>query len=71
LEKNYKPDMGLEEGAALAIESIYLVSEEKTGTRHLKMAIIDNKGRTMRKAEDDEIQKYAATAKDRASKRGA
>lgn len=71
LEKNYKPDMGLEEAAALAIESIYLVSEEKTGTRHLKMAIIDTKGRAMRKAEDEEIQRYAATAKDRASKRGA
>jgi proteasome alpha subunit len=71
LEKNYKQDMSLEEGAALAIESIYLVSEEKTGTRHLKMAIIDTKGRAMRKAEDEEIQRYAATAKDRASKRGA
>jgi hypothetical protein len=37
----------------------------------LKMAIIDNKGKTMRKAEDDEIQRYAATARDRATKRGA
>ncbi len=71
LEKNYKPDTGLEETAALAIESIYLVSEEKTGTRHLKMAIIDTKGKTMRKAEDEEIQRYAATARDSASKRGA
>lgn len=71
LEKSYKPDIGLEEGAALAIESIYLVSEEKTGTRHLKMAIIDNKAKTMRKAEDEEIEKYADTARDRASKRGA
>jgi hypothetical protein len=34
------------------------------------MAIIDNKAKIMRKAEDDEIQRYAATAKDRASKRG-
>jgi proteasome alpha subunit len=71
LEKSYRSDMGLEEAAALAIESIYLVSEEKTGTRHLKMAIIDSKAKTMRKAEDEEIQSYAATAKDRASKRGA
>jgi proteasome alpha subunit len=71
LEKSYKPDVGLEEGAALAIESIYLVSEEKTGTRHLKMAIIDTKAKTMRKAEEDEIQRYAATARDRALKRGA
>ena len=71
LEKSYRSDMGLEEAAALAIESIYMVSEEKTGTRHLKMAIIDSKAKTMRKAEDEEIQRYAATAKDRASNRGA
>ena len=70
LEKSYKPDIGLDEGAALAIESIYMVSEEKTGTRHLKMAIIDNKAKTMRKAEEDEIQRYATTARDKASKRG-
>jgi hypothetical protein len=36
----------------------------------LKMAIIDTKAKTMRKAEEDEIQRYAETAKDRASKRG-
>jgi proteasome alpha subunit len=47
-----------------------MVSEEKTGTRHLKMAIIDNKAKTMRKAEEDEIQRYATTARDKASKRG-
>jgi hypothetical protein len=35
------------------------------------MAIIDNEAKIMRKAEDDEIQRYAATAKDRATKRGA
>jgi proteasome alpha subunit len=70
LEKSYKPDIGLDESAALAIESIYMVSEEKTGTRHLKMAIIDNKAKTMRKAEEDEIQRYATTARDKASKRG-
>ncbi|MFL6476198.1 MAG: proteasome subunit alpha, partial [Nitrososphaera sp.] len=71
LEKSFRSEMGLEEAAALAIESIYLVSEEKTGTRHLKMAIIDSKAKTMRKAEDEEIQGYATTARDRASKRGA
>src|SRR5881296_771924 len=60
LEKYYKVDIGLDEGAALAIESIYLVSEEKTGTRHLKMAIIDNKTKTMRKIEDEEIERYAS-----------
>jgi len=38
-----------------AIESIYLGERGKTGTRHLKMAIIDNKAKTLRKAEDEEI----------------
>jgi proteasome alpha subunit len=70
LEKSYKPEFGLAEAASLAIESIYLVSEEKTGTRHLKMAIIDTKTRTMRKVEDEEIDNYAAMAKERAGKRG-
>jgi len=71
LEKSYKAEVALEESAALAIESIYLVSEEKTGTRHVKMAIIDIKTRTMRKIEDEEIDRYAGLAKERMSKRGA
>ncbi len=69
LEKTYKPEASLEEAAALAIEGIYLVSEDKTTTRHLKMAIIDNKTQTMRKVEDEEIEKYAALAKEQSAKR--
>lgn len=71
LEKNYKSEIGLDEAASLAIESIYLVSEEKTGTKHVKMAIIDNKTKTMRKVEDQDMERYASSAKDRAGKRGA
>lgn len=71
LEKSYKSEMGMDEAAALAIESIYLVSEEKTGTRHVKMAIIDNKAKTMRKVEDEDIEKFASLAKERTAKRGA
>ncbi len=69
LEKTYKLDGSIEDAAALAIESIYLVSEDKTTTRNLKMAIIDNQTKTMRKVEDEEIEKYATLAKERASKR--
>src|SRR5579885_1991264 len=69
LEKSYKPDISLEEAAALAIESIYLVSEDKTGTRHVKMAIIDNIVKNMRKVEDQEIEKYAAVARERAARK--
>ncbi len=71
LEKSYKPEAELEEAASLAIESIYLVSEEKTGTRHLKMAIIDTSSKTMRKVEEEDIERYASGARDRASKRTA
>ncbi len=70
LEKSYKPELNLQDAASLAIESIYLVSEEKTGSRHVKMAIIDTKTKTMRKIEDDDIEKYAAVARERAGKRG-
>lgn len=71
LEKSYKPEISMEDAAVLAIESIYMVSEEKSGTRHLKMAIIDDQTKAMRKVEDEEIERYAATAKERATKRGA
>ena len=70
LEKNYKSEINLSEAAALAIEAIYLVSEEKTGIRHVKMAIIDNETKTMRKVEDQDIEKYASMAKERSTKRG-
>ncbi|HKG29696.1 MAG TPA: archaeal proteasome endopeptidase complex subunit alpha [Nitrososphaeraceae archaeon] len=69
LEKGYKNDVSMEEAAALAIESIYLVSEDKTGTRHVKMAIIDNNTKTMRKVEEGEIDKYASMVKEGAEKK--
>jgi proteasome alpha subunit len=69
LEKSYKENISMDEGGALAIESIYLVSEEKSGTRHVKMAIINNETKTMRRVEEEEIEKYAALAKDRQTQR--
>jgi proteasome alpha subunit len=69
LEKDYKNNISMEEAGALAIESIYLVSEDKTGTRHVKMAIIDNTTKIMRKVEEDEIDKYASIVKEGADKK--
>ena len=69
LEKGYKNNISMEEAGALAIESIYLVSEDKTSTRHVKMAIIDNNTKIMRKVEEDEIDKYALMVKEGADKR--
>ena len=65
LEKQYQLEISMEDAGALAMQSIYLVSEEKTGTRHVKMAVIDNDTKTMRKVEDSDIERYASKAKDK------
>ena len=59
----------MEEASSLALESIYLVSEEKTGTRHIKMAQIDNKAKRMKRVENNDIDSYASKSKENASKR--
>jgi proteasome alpha subunit len=58
----------VEDALTLAVESIYLVSEDKVGTRHIKMAVIPADTKQMRRLADDEIDKYAEKAKSRASK---
>jgi len=69
LEKSYRADIETDEAAALAIESIYLVSEDKTGIRHIKMAMIDSQTKNMRKVEESDIEKYSVKSKENASKR--
>ena len=62
--------MSMDEGGALAMESISLVSEEKTGTRHVKMAIIAHDTKIMRKVEEGEIERYAAMVKGKPASQG-
>lgn len=69
LEKNYHADISMEEASSLALESIYLVSEEKTGTRHIKMAQIDMKSKRLKRVENNDIETYASKSKENASKR--
>lgn len=69
LEKNYRADIDREEASILAIESIYLVSEDKTGIRHIKMAMIDFESKTMKKVEEADIERYSVKSKENASKR--
>jgi len=69
LEKYYKKDMSFEDAAALAIESIYLVSEDKEGTKHIKMAHILNDAKLMTKTAEKDIERYAAKAKENFAKR--
>lgn len=70
LEKSYKIDIGLEECGSLAIESIYLVSEDKNTTRNIKMAIIDTNTKAMRKVLDEELETYAKLARQREPSKG-
>jgi proteasome alpha subunit len=69
LEKYYKKDMSMEDAAALAIESIYLVSEEKDGVKHIKMSHILNDTKLLTKIQEKDLEKYADKAKDNAAKR--
>lgn len=68
LEQKYRPDMSLDDGYVLAIEAIYLVSEDKTGTKHIKIAVVDTETKKMRKLSDEEIAEYASKAKTRGAK---
>jgi hypothetical protein len=43
------------------------VSEDKQGVFHIKTAVVDAKTKKMRRLSEDEITKYAASAKTRGS----
>lgn len=64
LEKVYKNNMNLEEAGALAIESIYMVSEEKGNLKNIKMAVVTNQDKMMRRLSEAEIEKYEQIAKE-------
>jgi proteasome alpha subunit len=68
LEKNYNQGMSLEQGITLAIECIYLVSEDKNGVFHIKTAVVEAESKKMRRLTPDEIAKHAANAKTRSEK---
>jgi proteasome alpha subunit len=69
LEKNYHADISMNEASILALDSIYLISEEKTGTRHIRMAQIDTKTKRIKFIENNDIENYASKSKENASKR--
>jgi proteasome alpha subunit len=71
LEKNYHADISMDEASILALDSIYLISEEKTGTRHIRMAQIDTKTKRIKFNENNDIENYATKSKENASKRTA
>lgn len=69
LEKYYKKDCTLEDAAILAVESIYLASEDKEGSKHIKMSQITNDAKLLTKVSEKDIEKYAAKAKEHSTKR--
>lgn len=62
-EQKYDEDITIDDACVLAIEAIYLVSEDKTGTKHIKMAVIDVHTKKMERLTEKEIEKYAEKVK--------
>lgn len=65
MEKNYKPEMGLEDGAALATAAINLKSEKKDGVKHLKMSWVKKDKKIFEKVSESEIEKFVQIAKEK------
>lgn len=63
LEKTYDENISLNDACVLAIKSIYLVSEDKTDIKHIKIATIDSTSKKMRILNEEEIAIYAAKAR--------
>ena len=61
--------MTVEDAAAMAIESIYLVSEEKDGVKHIKMAQIPLATKQLTRTNEKDIEHFAVKAKDNIAKR--
>ena len=63
LEKSYSQQMSSDDAAALAIAAIYLVSEEKEETKHIKMSQIKADTKKFEIISDEQVAKYAKIAK--------
>jgi len=63
LEKTYKDDISLDDAAILATAGIYLSSEDKEGTSHIRMARIKKETGLYELVSDEQITKYASDAK--------
>ena len=65
LEKNYKPEISLEDGAALATGAINLKSEKKDGAKHVKMSWVKKDKKILEKVSESEIEKFVQIAKEK------
>ena len=62
LEKTYKNDLSLENASALAISAIYLSSDLKEGTEHIKMSQIKTTTKQLEITSKEQIESYAKIA---------
>jgi len=65
LEKNYKTDISLEDACVLAAASIYLGSEDKEGTNHIRMAQIKSDTKQFEIITKKQIENFANLAKEK------
>ena len=65
LEKTYKDDLSLDDAAVLASAGIYLSSEDKEGTSHIRMAHIKTETGLYELVSEEQIVNYAKTAKEK------
>jgi len=68
LEKNYKEELSLDDAVTLAIECVYLVSEDKVGTAHIKVSVVETETKKMRRLSESEIAKNASSARAKSEK---
>ena len=65
LEKTYKNDLSLDDASALAAAGIYLSSEDKKGTDHIRMAHIKTETGLYEILSKDQIINFAKIAKEK------
>jgi len=65
LEKNYKNEIMLEEGAALATAAINLKTEKTDGGKNVKMSWVKQDKKIMEKISEADLEKFAKLAKEK------
>lgn len=65
LEKNYKPELSLDDASVLATASIYLGSEDKEGTQHIRMAQIKLDTKQFEIIPEKQVENFAKLAKEK------
>lgn len=65
LEKTYQGDLSLDDAAVLAAAGIYLASEDKEGTNHIRMARVKAETGAYEIVPGEQVAKYANSAKEK------